>query len=135
MENEIKNKEKFKKVKIILTRMGNLTKKEEKSFKKFILNTSLALIFILSIGTAVFGADPTLVTKINSGLKKVQGYLIKFATPAAGVAIASGVLMRKFSFGNEEKMAIGKKIIINAIIGYAIVISIDLIIKFVDSLL
>lgn len=42
--------------------------------------------------------------------------------------------MRKFSFGNEEKMAIGKKVIINAIIGYAIVLSIDLILKFIDSL-
>ena len=135
MENEIDNKKKLRKIKIILKRMGNLTKKDEHGFRKFILNTTLIFIFILSISSVVFGADPTLVTKINSGLKKVQGYLIKFATPAAGVAIASGVLMRKFSFGNEEKMAIGKKIIINAIIGYAIVISIDLIIKFVDSLI
>lgn len=135
MGNENDNKKKFRKIKIILKKMGNLTKKDERGFRKFILNTTLIFIFILSINSVVFGADPTLVTKINSGLKKVQGYLIKFATPAAGVAIASGVLMRKFSFGNEEKMAIGKKIIINAIIGYAIVISIDLIIKFVDSLI
>lgn len=135
MENEIKNKDKFKKVKIVLIKMGNLTRKDEKNLRKFVLNITLICILIISLGSKVYGADPTLVTKITSALKKIQGYLIKFATPAAGVAIASGVLMRKFSFGNEEKMAIGKKIIINAIIGYAIVISIDLIIKFVDSLL
>ena len=53
----------------------------------------------------------------------------------AGVAIASGVLMRKLSFGDDEKMIKGKKIIVNAIVGYAIILSIDLIIKFVDGLI
>ena len=51
------------------------------------------------------------------------------------MAIASGVLIRKFSFGNEEKMVIGKKMIVNAILGYAIILSIDLILKFVDALI
>lgn len=73
---------------------------------------------IFFIGTSCcFGAtDPTLVTKVNSALKKIQSYLVKISLPAAGVAIASGVLIRKFSFGNEEKMIMGKKIIINAIL-------------------
>jgi len=134
MENK-ENKKSLKKIIIILKRMRNLNRREDRIIRKFILNVTLFCILILSIGSIYGASDPTLVTKINTGLKKIQGYLIKFSTPAAGVAIASGVLMRKFSFGNEEKMAIGKKIIINAIIGYAIVISIDLIIKFVDSLL
>ena len=67
--------------------------------------------------------------------KKILGYLQTLAVPIAGVSIASGVLMRKLSFGDDEKMLKGKKIIINAIVGYGIIISIDLIIKFVDSLL
>ena len=61
--------------------------------------------------------------------------MVKIAAPAAGVAIATGVLMRKLSFGDDEKMVKGKKIITNAIICYGIIISIDLIIKFVDSVL
>ena len=48
--------------------------------------------------------------------------------------ILHGVLMRKLSFGDEEKLIKGKKVIVNAIIGYAIIISIDLIIKFIDFL-
>lgn len=76
--------------------------------------------------------DPQLVTKLNSAFKKIQGYLVKLAAPAAGVSIATGVMIRKLSFGNEEKMVIGKKVIINAIICYGIIISIDLIIKFID---
>ena len=43
--------------------------------------------------------------------------------------------MMKLSFGDEEKMLKGKKVIINAIVGYGIIISIDLIIKFVDAIL
>lgn len=127
---KIKNRKKVKKMRSIM----NL-----KKYKKLIHNYSLVLVFlfILTITyTSIYGAtDPTLVTKVNSALKKIQGYLVKISLPAAGVAIASGVLIRKFSFGNEEKMVIGKKIIVNAIVGYAIVISIDLILKFVDAVI
>lgn len=132
MNNKVK--ENSKQVKIILKRINNVVNNKEKLIRKFVLSVSVFLFVFVMISSVYGASDPTLVTKINSALKKIQGYLVKFATPAAGVAIASGVLMRKFSFGNEEKMAIGKKIIVNAIIGYAIVLSIDLIIKFVDAL-
>lgn len=122
----------MKKIKLIIKKISN--KKTSRILRKFILCSSFILNCIVIISSIHAASDPTLVVKINSGLKKIQAYLVKFATPAAGVAIASGVLMRKFSFGNEEKMNIGKKVIINAIIGYAIILSIDLIIKFVDSL-
>lgn len=88
--------------------------------------------------STIYGASattPTLVNKLNSALKNIQSYLVKIAAPAAGVAIATGVLMRKLSFGDEEKMVKGKKVIVNAIVCYGIIISIDLIIKFVDSVL
>ena len=126
------NKTKMKNCfKLIVVKINNQINKE-RNFRKIVISfiTIASIVFTIS---GVYGAsDPTLVNKINSALKKLQAYLVKFATPAAGVAIASGVLMRKFSFGNEEKMA--KKVIINAIIGYAIVLSIDLILKFIDSL-
>ncbi|MEG1059283.1 MAG: hypothetical protein RSE57_03755 [Clostridia bacterium] len=95
------------------------------------------LIFMVASFSFVFCAtgDPTLVNKLNSALKKIQGYLLKLATPAAGVAIATGVFMRKLSFGDEEKMVKGKKVIVNAVICYGIIISVDLIIKFVDVVL
>jgi hypothetical protein len=104
--------------------------------KRYLKILTIICIFI-TISSAIYGAttDPTLVTKLNSAFKKIQGYLVKLAVPAAGVAIATGVMIRKLSFGDEEKMAIGKKVIINAIICYGIIISIDLIIKFVDVVL
>ena len=90
------------------------------------------LVVILFSTSCVFAATtPTLVTKLNTALKKILEYLEKLSTPAAGVAIATGVLIRKLSFGDEEKMVIGKRVIINAIVGYLIIQLIDLIIKFI----
>lgn len=95
----------------------------------------ILLIVVLFSTRYVFAATtPTLVTKLNSALKKILEYLEKLSTPSAGVAIATGVLIRKLSFGDEEKMIIGKRVIINAIVGYLIIQLIDLIIKFIEGI-
>lgn len=90
------------------------------------------LIFSISCVYAAT-STPSLVTKINSAFSKIQGYLEKISTPIAGVCIISGILVRKLSFGDERKMIIGKKIIINSVIGYASIRLIDLIIKFIET--
>lgn len=95
---------------------------------------TLSLVICLVSSTVYAASTPTLVNKINSALKKILSYLQTLSTPAAGVAIASGVLIRKLSFGDEEKMVIGKRVIINAIVGYAIILLIDLILKFVETI-
>lgn len=95
----------------------------------------LMFLFIIFSGNVYAKTDPTLVNKLNTALKELQSYLVKLSTPAAGVAIAAGALIRKFSFGDEEKMRIGKKVIINAIGCYGIVLSINLIIKFIETIL
>ena len=101
---------------------------------KKILATVLFVIILLSTSCVFAATTPTLVTKLNSALKKILEYLEKLSTPAAGVAIATGVLIRKLSFGDEEKMIIGKRVIINAIVGYLIIQLIDLIIKFIEGI-
>lgn len=99
---------------------------------------TIILLMVLVIGqfSFVFAAakTPTLVTKLNTALKNILTYIEKLATPAAGVAIATGVMIRKLSFGDEEKLRIGKRTIINAIVGYLIVQLIDLIIKFIEAI-
>lgn len=100
----------------------------------------LSMVLIIGITIICFSnvyaaaKTPTLVTKLNSALKNILTYLEKLATPAAGVAIATGVMIRKLSFGDEEKMVIGKRVIINAIVGYLIIQLIDLIIKFIEAI-
>ena len=113
---------------------NKLTKSKFVNIKKCIIIMGVLILFILFYN-AIYGADPTLVTRLNSALKKIQDYFVKISAPAASVAIAVGVMMRKFSFGDEEKMRIGKKVIFNAVICYGVIISTDLIIKFVDSVL
>jgi len=103
--------------------------------KKKIMFIVIMLGLFIILGNEVFAATtPTLVTKLNSALKKILEYLEKIAPAAAGVAIASGVMVRKFSFGDEQKLILGKRIIVNAILGYGIILLIDVILKFVDSL-
>lgn len=105
--------------------------------KKIIYIITLYFIMLcIVIPTFCYAAStPTLINKLNTALKRIEEYLVKLATPAAGVAIASGVFMRKLSFGNEEKMRLGKKVIVNAIVCYGVILSIDLILKFVSSVL
>ncbi|MBR6614252.1 MAG: hypothetical protein IKK84_05750 [Clostridia bacterium] len=103
--------------------------------KKIICLIVLISIIVVSI-TNVYAAasTPTLINKLNTALKKILTYLEKLATPAAGVAIATGVMIRKLSFGDEEKLILGKRTIINAIIGYLTIQLIDLIIKFIEEI-
>jgi len=104
-----------------------------KKRKTWIVLTVMLCVVILT--NSVFAATtPTLINKLNTALKRILEYIEKLATPAAGVAIATGVMIRKLSFGDEEKMIIGKRTIINAIVGYLIIQLIDLIIKFIEGL-
>lgn len=101
---------------------------------KRMLGVILLIVFLFSTSCVFAATTPTLVTKLNTALKRILEYLEKLSTPAAGVAIATGVLIRKLSFGDEEKMVIGKRVIINAIVGYLIIQLIDLIIKFIEGI-
>lgn len=101
---------------------------------KKIVTIILVILILFNLSCVFAATTPTLVTKLNSALKKILEYLEKLSTPAAGVAIATGVMIRKLSFGDEEKMVIGKRVIVNAIVGYLIIQLIDLIIKFIEGL-
>ena len=50
------------------------------------------------------------------------------------IRIATGVMIRKLSFGDEEKMVVGKRVIINAIFCYFLILLVDLLVKFIEAL-
>ena len=79
--------------------------------KKFLFISILFIYLIFSLSIFSFAATPKLVTKLNSAFEDIEGWIIKISTPAAAVAVCTGALMRKFSFGDEEKIRIGKKLI------------------------
>ena len=76
-------------------------------FKKIIL---LTLTFIVLFSSIAFCVDSKLAKKIDSGLTQIKKWLIQIATPAAAVAIGTGVLMKKFSFGDEERIVTRQEI-------------------------
>ena len=79
--------------------------------------------------------DPQIVSKINSAFQSIEKWILKVSTPAAAVAVGTGVFMKKFSFGDEERIRIGKKIIKSSLFSYAFILAIDLILSAIKSLI
>ena len=103
--------------------------------KKILFTFILSTYIILILSATVFGATPKLVTKLNSAFEDIEGWIIKISTPAAAVAVCSGALMRKFSFGDEEKIRTGKKLITGSLFSYAFILAIDLVLSAIQSLI
>ena len=109
-------------------------------FKKknfyFIFTIIFLFVLLFVFSTYFYGwGDPEIVNKINSAFESIEGWLIKISTPAAAVAVGSGVFMRKFSFGDEEKIRMGKKIIKGSLFSYAFILAINLILSAIKSLI
>ena len=100
-------------------------------FKKILL----IFLFFLLITNTTFAAEPKLVSTLNSAFEKIEKYILKISTPAAAVALGSGFLMRKFSFGDEEKIRSSKKLIRGTLFSYGFILSIDLVLSLIKSLL
>ncbi len=104
--------------------------------KKFLYIILMFLLFLCVLDSHVFSAwgDPEIVTKINSAFENIKKWLITISTPAAAVAVGTGVFMKKFSFGDEEKIRTGKKLIKGSLFSYGFILAIDLILSAIKSL-
>ena len=105
-----------------------------KKFIKLIFITTYFL-FIFSISSFAAWGEPELISKLNSAFETIENWLIKLATPAAAVAVGTGVFMKKFSFGDEEKIRTGKKLIKGSLFSYAFILAINLILSAIKSLI
>ena len=103
-------------------------------FSIFILLFSTILFFTFECFSFALGV-PKLVSKINSAFEDIEGWILKLATPAAAVAVGTGVFMKKFSFGDEDRIRTGKKIIKGSLFSYAFILAIDLILSTIKSLI
>ncbi len=95
---------------------------------------TISIIIIFSFSLDAFAAYPKLITTILDAFDSIKGYLMAMATPVAAVAIASGFLMQKFSFGDEERIRSGKKLIRTSIVSYAFILTLDLVISLIQNL-
>ena len=103
--------------------------------KKILFTFILFIYLVLYLSTLSFGATPKLVNKLNDAFENIEGWIIKISTPAAAVAVCTGALMRKFSFGDEEKIRTGKKLITGSLFSYGFILAIDLILSAIQSLI
>ena len=107
--------------------------KEKKYLKLYTI--MLSIIFISTFQTNISAADPKLVSTINNAFEKIEGYIMKISTPAAAVAVGTGVFMKKFSFGDEEKIRTANKLIRGSLFSYGFILCIDLILSLLQTLL
>lgn len=103
--------------------------------KKKIIILIIIVTIIIVFNNTVCAADPKIVTTMKKSLEQIKTWLVKLATPAAAISVGTGVFMKKFSFGDEEKIRTGKKLINNALFSYAFLLSIDLILAAIKSLI
>ena len=103
--------------------------------KKIIFNLILVILLLFIFSIQSFASTPKLVKKVNDAFKEIEEWILKISTPAAAVAICSGALMRKFSFGDEEKIRTGKKLITGSLFSYAFILAADLILSAIQSLI
>ena len=115
--------------------MKNYRKKSKKIFIyiSFIFTIFIFMLVFTPSNSFAIG-DPKLVSTINSAFEDIEGWILKISTPAAAVAVGTGIFMKKFSFGDEEKIRTGKKLIKGSLFSYAFILAIDLILAAIKSL-
>lgn len=91
--------------------------------------TFLVIIILNFFSITSFGAYPKIVNTITNAFDKIKSWFLKIATPAAAVAVGTGVFMKKFSFGDEERLRTGKRLIRGSLFSYAFILCIDLILS------
>ena len=101
----------------------------------FFLIFSISIVFSVCLVEQVYAATPKLVSKLESAFNNIEGWILKLSTPAAAVAVGTGIFMKKFSFGDEERIRTGKKIIRSSLFSYAFILAIDLILAAIKSLI
>ena len=107
----------------------------KKIFFFSIASIAIGIILMFMFAGYTIAATPKLVNKLESAFNDIEGWIIKLSTPAAAVAVGTGIFMKKFSFGDEERIRTGKKIIRTSLFSYAFILAIDLILAAIKSLI
>lgn len=100
----------------------------------FIKIVFIIIFILISLSVSTYAATPKIVDKMNKAFEEIEKWLIKLSTPSAAVAVGVGLFMKKFSFGDEERIRSAKKIIRGSLTAYAILLALDLILAAIKSL-
>lgn len=115
------------------------TKTRKLKYIKLFIILSYFTIFIINnfyLTTSIsFAADPKLISTLNNAFEKIEKYILKLSTPAAAVAVCTGLLMKKFSFGDEERIRTGKRLVKGSLFSYGFILCVDLVLSLINTLL
>lgn len=103
--------------------------------KKYIIIAILSLFILFLLSSTSFAATPKIINKLSKAFEDIESWMIKLSTPAAAVAVAVGLFMKKFSFGDEERIRSSRKIIRGSLVSYGILLALDLILSAIKSLI
>ncbi len=103
--------------------------------KNFLIIFCFIIIILLSFESTVYCATPKIVNTLTKAFESIEDWFLKLATPAAAVAIGVGVFMKKFSFGDEERIRTSKKIIRSSLFSYGFLLALDLVLQAIKSLI
>ena len=101
----------------------------------FLYTSVMSIVFFCLFSNVAFAADPKLVTTLTGAFTKIEGYIVKIATSFAAVAVATGLLMRKFSLGDEKKIYRANNLIKGSITSYVLILCIDLVLSLINTVL
>ena len=104
--------------------------------KKYFFLILFIIYFLFYFSNFCFAwGEPEIINKLNNAFETIEDWLIKLSTPAAAVAVCTGAFMKKFSFGDEEKIRTGKKLIKGSLFSYGFILAINLILSAIKSLI
>ena len=123
----------------IKTNPNKQIKTQKLKYIKLFIILSYFIIFIIDnfcLTTSIsFAADPKLISTLNNAFEKIEKYILKLSTPAAAVAVCTGLLMKKFSFGDEERIRTGKRLVKGSLFSYGFILCVDLVLSLINTLL
>ena len=94
----------------------------------------ISFLIVLLLNSVCFAATPKLIKNLEKNLDTIKSWIITIATPAAAVAIGAGIMIKKFSFGDEERITSGRKLIRSTLFSYAFILSVDLVLNAIKTL-
>ena len=105
-----------------------------KKLSKIVFFTLIFISFLILFSNKSYAFTPKIVNKLSNAFEDIEKWLLKLSTPATAVAVAVGLFMKKFSFGDEERIRISKKVIRGSLISYCLLLTLDLILAAIKSI-
>ena len=64
----------------------------------------LSSIFAICLGNQVYAATPKLVSKLESAFNNIESWILKLSTPAAAVAVGTGIFMKNLVLEMKKEL-------------------------------